>query len=493
MREERRRSALYIFSLLRWGAWIALICAIVLALEIVTGYTCITGTISNYAFVIFVLVLMAAISLTKPEVPFLIAVFFMPLATMGFPGTAFIRGHLANMEPVHPLIIGTILGCVCRAIKRGEPLIGGGPILLPLFLFLGWSAFSLTWCVDRIVGKWILLDIFFDVMICLAAVNAIRSHATLDRVIKTWVISGVFLTGLGLYYVITGGAARVDVMSGHPNVFSEQFNLIIMLVIAMLYIGGRRFSLGWILGPLLLLMFFVNLRTGSRAGFFSLLAGILFFLLGYHSLKKDRRHISLIFFLILIFLVGAVFLVAFNPLEGFRIGFRGYNPVDFAVEDTFRFRLEMWGVVWDYISSSGQYFQGLGIWSFKLLTKDEYGILNHAHNMYLNVFVDYGLVGLLIFVAIYVVAINRFRAALKAAHDKYYQVLLLAMAAALLAFSIHGIVDFWIEALRVMWLFLGVAMAAANLAIKEGQGQGAKGDEDASVLREDHRPARLSG
>ena len=473
----RERGSRYILSILVWLGWIVLFCAIILVFEVATGYISLTGTTSNPAFVAFMLVMIAALSLARPEIPFLLAVFFMPLLTMAFPGISFVRGHLADMEIAHPMIFGAILGWTVRALRRGDPIVEGSPLTVPIALFLGWAALSLNWCVNPKVGKWELLDIFFALVIYVTATKIIRSREILDRVIKVWILSGILLTGLGFYFIMTGAAARVDVMSGAPTHFSFEMNLIIVLVIAMLYIKGSKFMSAWILWPLLICMFYVNLRTGSRAGLFSLIAALFYFFFSYHSINKDRKHTSLILFLVVVLLAGAIFLLAYNPMEGFKIGFRVYNPLEFSEEDTFQFRLEIWNVAWNYIRVHNRYIQGLGILSFILLTKAEYGVYGHAHSIYINIGVNYGLVGLLIFAWIIVAIVLNFRDGMRAAHRKYYQVLLRAMAAGLLAFAIHGIVDFYVWHMRSLWLYLGVAMSAVRLVRQEGQQKEGAGDE----------------
>ncbi|MDP8248876.1 MAG: O-antigen ligase family protein [Candidatus Tritonobacter lacicola] len=468
MKGEKKISWGYILSFLRWAAWITVFCAIVLTLEVATGYISITGKEANPAFAIFVLIILAAIALTRPDILFFTAVFFMPLLTMAFPGIAFVRGHLANMEVVHPLIFCALLGWFFKALKRGDPLVEGNPLTLPIFLFLAWAAFSLTWSVGPRFAKWQLLDLSFGVMIYITAVKVIGSRVTLERTVKTWIFSGILLTGLGLYFIATGAAGRVDVMTGHPNIFSRELNLIIMLVIAMLYIREQGFIPRWLLVPLLIIMLLVDLLTGSRAGFFALLAVVLFFLFSYYSINKQIRHISLVLCLFVVLLAGAVFLFALNPFEGVRIGFRAYNPAEFAEEETFLFRIELWKMAWEHIRESGQYFQGLGIMSFLLLYLEKYKQFSHTHSIYVGVGVHYGLVGLVLFAWIIAALVRQFRAGLRAAQSTYYQVMLRAMAAGLLAFAIHGIVDFDVETCRSIWLYVGVSMAAARLARKDG-------------------------
>lgn len=470
-----------LFSYLRWGIWVSLFCAAVLAVEWGTGYYTLTGSTSNRAFVLFALVLLIAVSLVKPEISLVLAAFFMPLLRIAFPGIRFLRGHLANIDIVHPLIFGALLGWLARAIHRREPLFEGNPATIPIFLFFGWSALSLLWCVDPVVGKFELQDLAFNIMIYVACIKLIRSRATLNMVITALILTGVFVTWVGLNNVLTGVAARVEVMTGEPNAFSLALNLVIMLVLGMLFLGGSKLLRPWFLWPLFITMFFVDLRTGSRAGFFSLLAALLFFLFSYYSLNKDKRHLTFVLFLVMLLLAGGLFLVFFDPLEGLRIGFRGYNPMEFAEEETFLFRLEIWQVAWDYISSSGRYLQGLGILSFIMLTKEEYGVMGQAHSLYFNAGVSYGLVGLSLLVWIIVVFVRQFRRGMREAREEYYRVMVRAMAAGMLAFAIHGIVDFWIEQIRIVWLFAGIAMAVVKLALQNGEAVGGdSGREDDS-------------
>jgi len=76
-------------------------------------------------------------------------------------------------------------------------------------------------------------------------------------------------------------------------------------------------------------------------------------------------------------------------------------------------------------------------------------------------------VGLALFLWIIVALVRQLRAGLREARSRYYQVLLRALGAGLLAFAIHGIVDFDFEHRRTVWLYVGVAIAAVKLARKD--------------------------
>lgn len=197
-------------------------------------------------------------------------------------------------------------------------------------------------------------------------------------------------------------------------------------------------------------IFAADLLTFSRGGYVGLIAGVLFF--GFECWRRaDKKAaiLSVIFVLIL----GATFLLpspvasrfdsSFNPKEGSNAG-----------------RLTMWETAERIILQKP--FLGVGLGNFSLVVDPAATYRNsiYAHDTYLDIAAETGVLNALVWLGILLVAF--FGLWKKAANDLTY----LGLAAAIAVFAVHSLVDtalYWPPDLALFLIIIALDNSLRNV------------------------------
>ena len=170
-----------------------------------------------------------------------------------------------------------LLHCAHRAARPGETRLDSR-LSAALLGFFGYLCTSAFWAPDAgfALGKVYDLALVF-VMSVGFGLAAIRLPAA--RVLDAFWAVVVMATGLlaltGMGQLLGGGGgARLAVLGGGPNIFARLMGL---LALGALYFWHRR-GQAWLWVPLAATGVILALLTGSRGGTFSIVAGILTFL-----------------------------------------------------------------------------------------------------------------------------------------------------------------------------------------------------------------------
>jgi O-antigen ligase len=132
-----------------------------------------------------------------------------------------------------------------------------------------------------------------------------------------------------------------------------------------------------------------------------------------------------------------------------------------------QFRLQTWQIIGSIFEHEGHLLRGLGIGAFYVFAP-QYGFpvsdptqdlaIFHAHNLYLDIVVQFGIIGLLIY--LYLISRNLIRLwrGYRRSFDQKFRYLHLGIFCGLTAFYVHGFMDLGL-AMPDWWLFLGLATA----------------------------------
>ncbi|HTK37389.1 MAG TPA: O-antigen ligase family protein [Pyrinomonadaceae bacterium] len=199
------------------------------------------------------------------------------------------------------------------------------------------------------------------------------------------------------------------------------------------------------------LMGIALLLSGSRGGFVSMLCGILILLLLVLK-RRDRRDsiikIALAVGLVAAIVIGAILVGGESSLTRFA---------DTATSNDFSSdRMHIWRVTLSVISHHIPFGSGLGTFGSAYTAFDTYGGMERveqAHNDYLQVLADAGVVGLAIGLSFLFFLYDKARQSIKI-EDRFLRGVALGAVAGCSAILVHSIFDFVLHITAIAVLFL---------------------------------------
>lgn len=233
----------------------------------------------------------------------------------------------------------------------------------------------------------------------------------------------------------------------HPNQLAGLICLYLPLLVSLIFSERGRFaSLLWsvVFAALALLAGAILVLSQSRGGWLAAMAG-LFTLLALWSAalppSRTRRALRVLTMLAAAAALGAALWVGPANLRDLWL-----NPPQETVVGTLttlNFRKELWP--WAVTAVGDFPFTGVGLGAFRQVAFRLYPLpaaggldIGHAHNIFLQTALDTGLPGLVVYVALLMVAAA---AAWRAARRPRYRALSLGLLAGLVALHVFGLAD----------------------------------------------------
>lgn len=225
-----------------------------------------------------------------------------------------------------------------------------------------------------------------------------------------------------------------------PHMFSFYMGMTAPLALVF-FIEKKNFTSGLFFSSI----FVADLLSFSRGGYFGLLAGLLFFSLVI--LFKDRTLFIKRFSLILFSLLICLIVLAFSPFaDRFLSSFNSLDGSNYG-------RLVIWKDVLQ-ISLENPWGVGIGNLPLKILPSAEYRDPIYAHNLYLDISSETGLLSLISFLAILILACYYY---LRRKGDLFY----LGAATSLIVFSFHSLTETPLYSAHILTLFF-IILSLAN-------------------------------
>lgn len=229
-----------------------------------------------------------------------------------------------------------------------------------------------------------------------------------------------------------------------PHMFSIYLGLTLPLALGLYFFSKKKIYLA-----LSLVILLADLLTFSRGGYIGLAAGLLFFLLVIIKNKKlNPKKILVGFALALVFLtfifkspIGNRFLTSFNAKEGSNVG-----------------RIETWKEAVGIIKNN---LLGVGLGNYALERKAtaDYREPIYAHNLYLDIASETGIINAIIWIALIVFSMRSF------VKKSEKNILWLGGAASLVIFSVHSIFEtalFSVQALPLLLIIIALSAAKTD-------------------------------
>lgn len=270
-----------------------------------------------------------------------------------------------------------------------------------------------------------------------------------------------------------GTLPGLDGLVVHPNQLAGLITLFLPLLVSLLFASPAEFAARPRRLALLaatLWTVWILLLTQSRGGWIAALAGLVVLsVLWALALPKSRIRSALR--LALVGLAAAAILLIFWIGPETIWGLWANPPQETAVGTlmTLNFRKELWP--WALTAISDFPLTGVGLGAFRLVAFRLYPLplspqfdIGHAHNVFLQAALDTGLPGLVVYIAILLVAGVAGWKVARISSD--YRALSLGILAGLIAHHVYGLADTLALGSKpglVFWLLLGLLAAALRL------------------------------
>lgn len=341
-----------------------------------------------------------------------------------------------------------------------------GERTVPLAIFVFIIVFSTITSIDPSGSVRDLALNAAGISFLFAMTNSIKTRSQLNAFISTLLLSALVVALLGVLQYFTGVemrpewldtenntdiAVRVYSVFFNPNILAEYLVLITPIAVGMTwYTKSMRKKILFAGSTGILLICIV--MTLSRGGWVGLaLAALAFVLL------VDKR-------LLLLGVPMGLGGLAFLPQKVVdRI-----TSIGSTVDSSNMYRIKIWQITRDVIRDNMVGGVGFGYVPFKE-TFERYirtMPIYHAHNTYLEVAAEIGLIGFIFFMLLLFSSLKYTYVNLVKSQDKYYKYLGAGLFASIIGIMGHGLVEHFLYIPRIIftfWIVLGIIFTAINV------------------------------
>jgi O-antigen ligase len=359
----------------------------------------------------------------------------------------------------YALLAILVLVWVGREILPNAPEWRRTPLDWPVALFAGATVVTLLGFTGNVADQLIALaKAGGGIALFFLATQSLRERLDMWLVLVAVAATGV-IQSLTTIIPVLQGTVEVSEQTraignlADPNLFAGYLVLVGVLAVAMILAVRHRWSLP--LAGLITLIFGMALvATLSRSGWIGFLLGLITLAI---LVRERRLQIALIGgpVIIVLVLVGLA-----DPVAG-RLGANEGGPLE-----TFMARVPIWGAAWAMFIHHPIF--GVGVNNF-IVFAESYGVdfeVNQAHNLFLNIAAERGVLGITTFFLVIAVAFRTLRSAWRKRPDFAGRVLIAGITASLLGFFAHSLFDvsyYDYKILLMFWLVVGIAACSPRL------------------------------
>ncbi|WP_295148608.1 O-antigen ligase [uncultured Peptoniphilus sp.] len=341
-----------------------------------------------------------------------------------------------------------------------------GKRTVPLAIFVFIIVFSTITSIDPSGSVRDLALNAAGISFLFAMTNSIKTRGQLNAFISTLLLSALVVALFGVLQYFTGVemrpewldtenntdiAVRVYSVFFNPNILAEYLVLITPIAVGMTWYTKRMRKKILFAGSTGILLICI-VMTLSRGGWVGLaLAALAFVLL------VDKR-------LLLLGVPMGLGGLAFLPQKVVdRI-----TSIGSTVDSSNMYRIKIWQITRDVIRDNMVGGVGFGYVPFKE-TFERYirtMPIYHAHNTYLEVAAEIGLIGFIFFMLLLFSSLKYTYVNLVKSQDKYYKYLGAGLFASIIGIMGHGLVEHFLYIPRIIftfWIVLGIIFTAINV------------------------------
>ncbi len=393
-------------------------------------------------------------------------IFYKPYLGIAFVVVSIPFEELINLNdifcyPLEIVLFVLISVCVFRLIAGQENHFGNRKLIYYYFPFvlcillsaIKFVEFSST--VKEIV-RWLELIVVYYLTI-----NLVNDGKKIRVILYSMILTAAMVSICGVVSYLAGVESVYDrrpgVYSffGHPNGLAGYVNLIIPVLLGMLMASAllwERISLGVIAVLSITVLFLTFSRT-------ALLSLVLTIVLLFFLTKVKKRVLLLSVALIIIFAVSILYLNSrYEFIERFRLG---------PTLDTLKQRAMYYTVGFDMVKDC--LVLGIGIGNYSLLikkfTKDIFLVQNHLHGLYLQMFVETGIIGLSAFLFWLVCIVKYLVSYLKKQANSRNYSLFVGLVGGVIVYLFNNLTDILVvHGIHLQWgVILGLAVVLTQL------------------------------
>jgi putative inorganic carbon (HCO3(-)) transporter len=289
--------------------------------------------------------------------------------------------------------------------------------------------------------------------------QSVRERTDVWLLVGAITATGLIQAATTIFPVITGSVQVSDTTRAigtlsDANLFAGYLVLVAALSVAAALAVRRRWSIA-AAGLVTLVFGMALVATLSRSGWIGFLVALLTMAV---LLPERRREIALVGAGV----VGILVVIGLaGPIAGRLGGTEGGSPFE-----TFFARVPIWAAAWAMFIQHPIF--GIGVNNFGFLIQDYNADLdvNQAHNLFLNIAAERGILGIVTFLFVAVMSFRALRAAWRKAPEFTGRVLIAGISAAILGFLAHSLFDVSYYDYRILlmfWIVIGLAACSPRL------------------------------
>jgi O-antigen ligase len=365
------------------------------------------------------------------------------------------KSGVTGMKVAGPIIL---LGWFLSLAIRREPPFRFDRFNVIMFFFLAWLGMSVFYAMDgdEALGRfYTFVQLVVATLMFMSVVDTVPKVRGLLWSIVIWSAIAT-VAGLGRYY--SEMSRSVSGFAGDRNTFAIYANVAIVCTY-VLYQSSR--GRGRILLSLIMpILFFGLALTFSRTGVLAMMLSL--FVVGYW-IAREKRIATVLVTLAILVLIAAVLPETFWA----RVGTIG--PSMEGRRESFGTRVDLWSMGLQMIRDHP--ILGVGLGNFATATMryahGEYLMSRLvAHNAYMSVVAETGIIGLCLFLALHGMALKSLHRARNVGailHDPSLKMMSIAAEGSLLAIMFSAL-SLSSEGLKYLWLFFGLAASLGRIA-----------------------------
>ena len=388
------------------------------------------------------------------------------------------------------LIITGLMFWALKMVGKEEIKFTSTPLNLPVISFIAVCTLSLIWS-DTFFTSLKELPLFLaGPLLYFVIINNIRDEKQINRIIGAVTIVAAVLgvygifqyNGIDFYFIINSIAGqRVCGLFGNPGYFAGYIILPLSLAISLFLVSkNRKRKILLLIGILAMGTTFIV--TFTRSSYLALgISSIFMFLLflfarGKIFIKENKKIV--IFVLIIIILTVSLFIIpTFLSKPGTTISrIKGRLSTE-QLKNTLTSgaRIAIWKITGTMIKDRPILGSGIGTFKYndfryqakffeqgdnRSIYPSYYSFAEKAHNEYLQLWAELGIIGLAIFLWLIIAYFNYGIRYLKKEKDEQRQGIMIGLMGAVVAFLVHSF--FWFPLhlttnVSLLWLFIGLA------------------------------------
>lgn len=399
-----------------------------------------------------------------------------------------------NLEMVKPVISITVILSgliifISARLTQKDLRFAGSPLHLPLTAFLLYCSLSAAFSVYSYSALEELFRLFSYIALVYLALNGLNTLREIKKLMFFWLLvsAAVSIYGLlqnyGIDWINWGVSSGIFISTfGNKNFFAGFLCLVIPVSTAfsVYYWRSRRIRYFVLLTALTLLLSVCLLMTYSKGAWFGFAGGLAFMFVAdlRTGLTPVFRKKAFWAAVIIAALLGLILMP-----QGF---WEEWSTLTNMKGGSNRIRLIMWYTVMGSYRLNPVFGVGMGNFReyFPTTRPPYYHIkevshnTEHAHSELLEILMEMGLVGLGLYLLIYVAFIKTFLHFIQNTTSLFRKYLILGLAGSLVSCIVDNIVSTnlrWTAIATFFWIAMGLFLAAGNLdkneadAAKEGE------------------------